>query len=261
MNVGELIKGAAKAAKKALLQWRGKPSFYKVLGRGAGGDVTREIDLVGERAIIGYLKERGFPCTVISEESGTIPLGGDTFVFIDPLDGSTNFVRGIPFASVSIAIGKSERFSDVTHAVVLDVFRDELFYAERGRGAYLNDKKITPSGGITDPVLSADPRKERNVEIFDMVGAARHLGSVSLELCYVACGRLDLLADTAGKLRGVDIVAGCFILKEAGGCLLSLDGRPLDFRASYDERVRFVAGLNKELCLKVLRSAGFYRLE
>ncbi len=151
---------------------------------------------------------------------------------IDPLDGTTNYAHGFPFFCVSIALEEDQQ---VVLGVVYDPNFDELFVAEKGKGAFLNGGRITPSitSQISDALLATgfpyDIRtsNQNNIKEFSrfalMARAIRRPGSAVLDLCYVACGRSDGFWEL--KLQPWDMAAGSFIVTEAGGIVTDLGGQ------------------------------------
>ena len=151
---------------------------------------------------------------------------------IDPLDGTTNYLHGFPIFAVSIGLQIKGRLE---HAVVYDPMREELFTASRGEGAQLDGRKIRVSGnkdldrsliGTGFPFRQADheigPYLEMLSKVIKNTSGVRRPGAAALDLCYVACGRLDAFWETG--LQPWDLAAGTLIIREAGGIISSLDG-------------------------------------
>jgi myo-inositol-1(or 4)-monophosphatase len=196
-------------------------------------DYASEVDSLAEAEIIRELK-RAFPDhAFLGEESGQVGKSRFTFV-IDPLDGTSNFLRCFPHYGVSIALlDKGEPL----HAVILDPLRNEIFTASRGGGAFLNDRRLRVgtrheiSGAM---IATGFPPRERSrlpeqlVALQNLLGDAedvRRTGSAALDLAYVACGRVDAYFE--GGLKPWDIAAGVLLVREAGG-------RCCDFRGGGD---------------------------
>jgi myo-inositol-1(or 4)-monophosphatase len=186
-------------------------------------DFTTEVDRLAEAEIIRELR-RAFPeHAILAEESGGMGQARFTWV-IDPLDGTSNYLHGIPHVCVSIA--QLDRGEPV-HGVVFDPLRDELFTASRGGGAFLNDKRIRVSQRASlDGALLATgfPFRQRqhlpaHLEMVRTVLAEaediRRAGSAALDLAYVAAGRLDAFWEIG--LKPWDIAAGALMVREAGG--------------------------------------------
>jgi len=218
------------------------------VGIGASGSATSKIDKFAEDIIIDYIKKNKIEMNILSEEAGMIDLGGEKTLVIDPVDGTANFHARIPFYSISLAIGDS-RMSDVTHGLVRNLVNGDIYYAEKGKGAWLNDKEIrTKKFKRPDSLFLAyvgndtDPKTWKFVDIPRRI---RSLGCASLEMCYVASGMADGFyfncRDQRKKMRIVDIAASALILREAGGEVYSIDGGVLDMKFSLDDRVNFLA--------------------
>ncbi|GAG64669.1 unnamed protein product, partial [marine sediment metagenome] len=117
--------------------------------RGAGGDISMQIDLIAEKIIIDSLEKENVDILLISEEIGEKYIGNkekaikdQNILIVDPVDGSNNAVRGIPYCSVSIAYAIGKNLKDIKKAVVLDLVSKDIYWAVKGEGAYLNDKRI-----------------------------------------------------------------------------------------------------------------------
>ncbi|SET09350.1 D-fructose 1,6-bisphosphatase [Methanococcoides vulcani] len=205
---------------------------------GADGTDTKLIDDVSEKAILKTLRKDGRSMRILSEEFGEIKLGEDPefSIILDPLDGTYNVANGIPAYSISIAIGEPD-LSSVYFGYVRNLANGDVFHAGLGEGAYFNGKKITPSGNsvLNNFCISLYGYRrnvERTVGLCKNVRRIRIFGSVALELCYVAAGRLDAFVDVRGSLRLVDIAAGKLIIEEAGGKVTDGEGSPLKLRGS-----------------------------
>ncbi len=201
-------------------------------------DLVTEADRESEQAVIKTLGGAFPGHAILAEESGaSAQSSGDRWI-IDPLDGTTNFAHGYPQFCVSIAYERSGR---VELGVILDALKRELFVAARGRGARLNSQRIQVSKTPTlDRALLAtgfpyDRRERRNFyltfwEAFMMrTQGVRRTGSAALDLCYVACGRVDAFWEFG--LRPWDVAAGALIVAEAGGRVGNADASPLDIEA------------------------------
>ncbi len=254
------ILGSKKAAEKAQ--------------RGAGGDISMQIDLIAENIVINTLENEKANLLLISEELGEKYIGNrekaiksQNVLIIDPVDGSNNAVRGIPYCSISIAyaIGKSIR--DIKKAVVLDLVSKDIYWAVKGEGAYLNDKKIQVSNlDLSDncffelnlPKKNAFTSIERLKPIIERFYRIRILGSSALTLCQVAKGSMEAFINLRESNRLVDVAAGLLILKEANGQFFSLDGIEIDQKLSIDLKFPFVAcNANLEPFLKNELSSNY----
>jgi len=228
-------------------------------GRGAGGDIKKRIDLAAEDALFETLQDHKVSCTVISEESGIKKIGArpsQFYVTTDPVDGTTNAVRGLPFMDISLAVSTKATLSNVETALVADVLHDVTYTAQKGKGACKNQKKIKPSRTATleEAVVGVDlsnfkAREVVNqlVRILEGTRHLRHLGANALEICYVADGTIDAFIDLRGKLRVTDIAAAHLILLEAGGVITTPNGKELNVPLAATQRVSFVAAGNRSI--------------
>ncbi|MDI6856211.1 MAG: inositol monophosphatase family protein [Candidatus Thermoplasmatota archaeon] len=182
-------------------------------------DVTRVIDAVAERKALELLKSQT-EFNIITEESGYHDFGGKKTIVLDPLDGSFNAISGIPFYSVSIAVGTS-KISDIEYGLVKNLVTGEEFEASQGKGAYLNGKRIkTKNFNPNDLAFSIYLSRYASSKSFELARKARRLrslGCASLDICLVACGALDAYYQAGYPLRVTDVAAGALILREAGG--------------------------------------------
>ncbi len=185
----------------------------------AGGDTARAVDEAAQEELSRWLSERERYPDILSEESGLIRGEEQGVLLIDPIDGSSNADRGIPFACVSIAYSSSYSLKDLSKAVILDIFRGDLYYAEKNSGSFKNGSRIEVRKFRGTPMVYApcqpdDPLIRRTT--FRHI-ARRDLGSIALGLTYVASGQIDALIDRRSNLRVVDLAAGLLLVKEAGG--------------------------------------------
>jgi myo-inositol-1(or 4)-monophosphatase len=234
------------------------------LGTGAGGDTMKPVDLEAEKAIVETLKEHGVSFTLISEESGVKKFGAKTescFVTIDPIDGSTNFMHGLPFYACSIAVSRKRSLNDVYAGLVADLAHDVTYTAFEGIGAFRDGKRIETSKTISleEAVVGLDLNTYKVKEVVPKLTALiaktkhiRHFGANALELCYVANGLTDAFIDIRGKLRTTDVAAGFLILKEAGGIVTKPDNQRLNVELEPKQTMRFVASGNMEIHKKII---------
>jgi myo-inositol-1(or 4)-monophosphatase len=223
-----------------------------VVGDGEGGDETTAIDAAAEKVILERL-EGIEGTTIVSEEAGILG-DGPTRIVVDPIDGSLNAKRGIPFFSVSIAVADGDTMDDVFFGYVYDFGSGEEWVAEKGKGALLNGAdlgRIFPKEEIE--ILSFEATLTSSVaeKAASVVGLAyrlRIMGSLALSLCHLAAGRVDAVCSLKGA-RSVDIAAAQLLVRERG---LAIDlpeappfgSAPLDIEG----RSRCVAGATPEVC-------------
>jgi len=205
-------------------------SGYEVRSKRINDFVTK-VDHAAEEAIIEVVRKAYPDHAVLAEESGTTAGRAEYQWIIDPLDGTTNFIHGFPQYCVSIAIRHRDALA---HGVIYDPVKNELFTASKGRGAYLNDRRIRVSKCIrlADALVGTGfPFKELNrinVYVQQMrnlmakSAGVRRAGAAALDLAYVACGRLDAFWELG--LSPWDMAAGALMIQEAGGLVGDLRG-------------------------------------
>src|SRR5918992_559694 len=234
-----LCRRAAHAAREAVAGLTSTAERAVQFGEGEGGDTTLAVDRVAEDAVFDALASFGAPLLVVSEERGEVSLNGgsegDGFVrlVVDPVDGSMNAKRGLPFACVSIAVASGARMADVQVGFVAELDPPRDWWAVRGEGAFLDGERLGPlsAGGLE--VLGLETARPALV-----AGAAeaiaglearrlRVLGSVAASMCLVAAGRLDAMI-TLREVRSVDVAAAQLIVGEAGGAVALPGGDGLD---------------------------------
>ena len=221
---------AARQAGTVLLRHMGKLESLSVFEKGRQ-DYASEVDQLAEAEIIRELK-RAYPdAAFLAEESGVMGKGRQTFV-IDPLDGTSNYLHGIPHFCVSIALVEN---GEPTDAVIFDPLRNEIYSASKGAGATLNDRKIRVAErkDMTGAMLITGfpPRERARVApqmaaLQGMLGEAedfRRTGSAALDLAYVAAGRVDGYFEAG--VKAWDIAAGILLVREAGGRVCDFRGR------------------------------------
>ena len=189
-------------------------------------ELKRKIDDEAQEAIKETLLQTTLPVHVISEE-GDYQIGeGGPYLIADPIDGTTNTARGIPFACTSIAVSETPLISGIFAGIVENVYTGETFRAERNRGAWRGGQKITTSRSreINKAIISVDVSKGASPDpikqLIMKAGHIRQLGSAALTLCYLASGQIDAHVDLRGIIRATDVAAGLLILREAGGTYL-----------------------------------------
>ncbi len=201
-------------------------------------DITRRMDMAAEQALDAALLERGLSARIISEELGDRVVGEhpDFMLVFDPIDGSTNATCGIPFFCTSLAFTEKTdiaTFNDISMAAICDI-HGNIYSAKRGSGACLNGKQISgkKSGSRPKPVVSVYsygvPFVPDGLIELEKSTIVRALGSIALDMCFVADGTLDGIVDTRGLVSGYDIMASALILQESGGKLSDLKGNGID---------------------------------
>jgi myo-inositol-1(or 4)-monophosphatase len=217
---------ASRNAANLIIRYSDKISDLNITTKGKN-DYCTEIDIKAERAIITSIHKAYPEHGIIAEESGIINPGADVVWIIDPLDGTKNYIHGFPFYAISIAIQVKGR---VEHAVICDPIRQEIFTATRGSGARLNDKRlrVAQKTQLSEALISAGLSRYQGPELnlaknlsIECAGF-RRTGSASLDLAYVAAGRLD--GYWGYGLNIWDFAAGVLLVQEAGGLCSDFQG-------------------------------------
>jgi len=234
------------------------------LGTGAGGDAMKPVDLAAEKAIVDTLKQYSVSFTLISEESGVKKFGAapqECFVTVDPIDGTTNLMHGLPFYACSIAVSGKPMLADVYASMVADLFHDVTYTALEGKGAYRDGEKIQTSktASLDEAVVGLDLNTYKVKEFVPKLTALiektkhiRHFGANALELCYVANGLTDAFVDVRGKLRTTDVAAGFLVVKEAGGIVSTPENQVLNVALDPKQTLSFIASGNMEIHRKII---------
>ncbi|CAI9830945.1 Inositol-1-monophosphatase [Nitrosopumilaceae archaeon] len=251
----EALRGASLKIRRAVDGMAGTERAAGDFGRGAGGDISRGIDVAAEEAVLSHLRDIGFGCTVLGEECGRveIPGGPGGHVIMDAIDGSANAVRGVPFFCSSLAYAPGDSLSSVSAGVVTNLADGSSYWAASGGGAFSEAGRLSVRTG--DPMY--------RIVCVNMSGAgaglaarlqpvlennhARHFGANALEMAMLAAGRVDVMVDLRGRIRIQDIAAGYLLVREAGGVVLDADMKPLDSGLGYDARISFLAASGRDV--------------
>ena len=231
--------------------------FYKFennIGLGADGTVTKYVDKIAEDAALDFINKSKVKVNVLSEEIGFIDNSSKYTFVLDPIDGTRNASRGIPFYSVSLAVGKS-KISDISYGIVKNIPTGDIFIAEKGHGAFHNKRQIgVPEIPCKEILSSLTLGKNYDKVTLKLAkkDKVRSLGSASLEMCMVAIGALDFYIVGKEYLRVVDIAASTLILREAGGIVTNILGKDLDMAFSLDERTSVIAACNEDIVKKII---------
>jgi myo-inositol-1(or 4)-monophosphatase len=199
--------------------------------------IVTKIDQHSEQMIISAVKKAYPNSSFITEETGNIPLKGSDYLWIiDPLDGTSNYYHGVPLYSVSIGVMMGD---ELTHGVIYNSAMNELYFAEKGKGAFLNGKKISVSAqkGLANGLFGTGfyYTKEEKIlkqslkRFYDVQVASfgvRRPGAASIDLAWVASGRYDAFWELG--LNCWDMAAGILIVQEAGGRISNVDGSKFD---------------------------------
>ena len=270
----EIIKEVSRATRP----YFGTPEAGETVKIGADGTPTSYIDIIAEEIVIRILKEANVYSYIVSEEIGELKLGKGKkrsisltqelrrddippeekpkFIFLlDPIDGTSNAIKEIPAFGISIAVaevpeGRIATLNDVQLAFISNLANGNFFEAEKGKGCWLNNEKVHPSDIVTisDMTLGGFIKTGTSdaSKLVDNARRMRVLGSVVLELSYVASGRYDAFLDLRGS-RIIDIAGSKLIVEEAGGIITDKYGEKLNNKLSIHEKTVVVAANNKIL--------------
>jgi len=232
---------AVKAARRAgnLIHRAADNLDHLTVTKKSNADYVSEVDKAAERTIIQTILDVYPTHAILAEESGA--QGESEYLWIiDPLDGTTNFLHGFPQYAVSIAL---QHNGVLTQAVIYDPTKNDLFTATRGRGAFLNDRRIRVSkrAELADSLIGTgfpytkfthmDAYMEIMRDMMQKTAGLRRPGSAALDLAYTAAGRYDGFFETG--LKPWDIAAGCLLITEAGGLVGDLEGNDSYLRSGH----------------------------
>ena len=247
MSQTAFLETAEAAARTAGQMIREETSRSHTVSCKQGFDFVTEVDRRSEEIVQNIIRTAYPDHSFFGEEQVSadprpedevLDAAGENLWVVDALDGTTNFIRGIPQFAVSVALVQR---GTITAGAVYDPSRDELFSAARGQGAFLNGRPIHVSRArsLSESILSfgfpaSDMEKrsrtvERFLRVSPLLGSIRVFNCASLLLCYTACGRIDLTFEQGIHLW--DMAAGLLLVEEAGGITCGLDGAPLSLHA------------------------------
>jgi myo-inositol-1(or 4)-monophosphatase len=245
----EVCRGCVEDIQDVLTRLPTRAEREPVLRRGQGGDDTTAIDQAAEDAVVDRLSASGESFVLVSEELGTrmFGTGGPRVVVVDPIDGSVNAKRGIPFFAFSLAVAEGPTMEDVVFGYVYDFGTGEEWTATRGEGAYLDGARlgdvepkeaieILAFEGTTSAAIAE--HAERAAQVADRL---RVMGSLALSLCHLAAGRVDAVCSLK-PARSVDIAAAQLLVRECGLAIELFEAPPfVDAQLDLVPRSRLVA--------------------
>jgi myo-inositol-1(or 4)-monophosphatase len=251
----DLCRAARADVERVLQELPGRVDREPIVGAGEGGDDTTAIDAASERVIIERLRTRD-NLTIVSEEVGVVG-NGSVRVVVDPIDGSLNAKRGIPFFSISLAVADGDTMDDVFFGYVYDFGAREEWTATRGGGAFLNGTPLHERPKDVIEILSFEATTtafvaDHAARFTGIAERLRVMGSLAISLCHLAAGRVDGVVSLK-PARSVDIAAAQLLVREQGlaielpddppfgSALLDLAGRSRVAAAGTPELCRVVA--------------------
>jgi myo-inositol-1(or 4)-monophosphatase len=255
-----LCRDARAAVERVLEELPTRTEREPVVGAGEGGDETTAIDRAAEDAVVARLEElheTGLDFMLVSEELGERSFGDAAAplrIVLDPIDGSLNAKRGIPFFSLSLAVAEGAAMKDVVFAYVFDFGTREEWTARRGEGAFLDARPLDGPGPkdeieiVSFEATRTDLVAERAPGIVGLAYRTRIMGSLALSLCHLAAGRVDAVCSLK-PARSVDIAAAQLLVRERGLAIDLPEDRPFE-AAPLDvaARSRVVAAASEARC-------------
>jgi myo-inositol-1(or 4)-monophosphatase len=255
-----LLTSATKEVQSKVSEVVGRGEVSKAVEVGASGDTTLVADKEAENELFRALTPiKGL--RIISEEAGN---WGDPraslVAIVDPLDGSSNFERRIPFYCTSVAVAKGGSLKDISWALIRNLVTGDVYWAEKGKGSFKNGNRLSGSARATlrEVVLDVDFSRgspelvAKLARLVTSVNRQVHIGANALELCFLAEGAVDAFVDLRGRMRMTDFAAGYLIAREAGAEVTAENGSPLELPINLGTRMGFVASGNRLIHADVL---------
>lgn len=247
MDMLDILRDIADAVVKAVGLIPG-PELGKDIEMGADGTPTSEVDKVAENTVLDYIVRNNVPLNVLSEEIGYVDNGFEDTLVLDPIDGTSNAIAGVPMYTVSMAVGKS-RLSDVRYAYLRNVMTGESMWAEKGKGAYKDGRRMhvrkLDERDLFMMIYLGNGADPSAFELAKRVKSSRSYGCASLEMELVAEGQADGFYMNSERyaraIRVVDIAASYLLLMEAGGHIYDLKGEEMDMPFNLESRSNFLA--------------------
>ena len=245
----EVLYRVGLAVHRTVREWASSPHRGDVVAMGADGTPTEELDRAAEAEILRVLDAEGVDWDVVSEEAGHVRRGGARTLVVDPIDGTLNAIRNLPFSTVSLALG-SANLGGIEIGLVRDLSRGTTWWAARGEGAFVDGRPIRTRGWVPHGevffVNLGHRATERSVRLAGRVRRTRSLGCASYEMLMVAQGSADgYYFENSGEkanLRATDIAAAYRILREAGGGVTDTGGASLEtFPQNVERRTTDIA--------------------
>ncbi len=256
----ETLSGIADAIQAAVARIPDSGCRGETVCMGADGTPTSQIDKVAENAALMHIQLNGIPLNVLSEEVGLVDNGYEETLVMDPIDGTTNAIAGIPYYTISLAVGRSS-LSDIRLGLLRNPVTGDEYTAEKGKGAYKNGRRIHVRRADLDDlfimIYMGNGAHRDAFRVAKRVRSSRSLGCASLEMAIVGEGEADgflIKAENYTRAtRIVDIAASTIILREAGGEVYDLDGNVLDMPFDIGNRSNLLAFGDKRVYDLIVR--------
>ena len=244
----ETLSRIADAVQSAIEKIPGSKCRGEEVCMGADGTPTSQIDKVAENAALMYIQSERLPLNILSEEIGYVDNGAEETLVMDPIDGTSNAIAGIPYYTISLAVGRSA-LSDIRLGYLRNPVTGDEYTAEKGKGAFKNGCPIHVREAVMDDlfimIYMGNGAHQDAFALAKRVKSSRSLGCASLEMAIVGEGEADGFLMKSEKytraIRIVDIAASTIILREAGGEVYDLEGNVLDMPFDLEHRSNFIA--------------------
>jgi myo-inositol-1(or 4)-monophosphatase len=241
----KLCRSMADEVDAALSNGIDKP--WEIVKIGADGTPTTRVDQVAEDVVIAALKKQDRAVRIVSEEVGERIIGENPefTVVLDPIDGTYNALKSIPLYSISIAIAKDD-LAHIKFAYIRDLYTKKEYWAAKGEGAYSEDAQLCVSdtnnlNKFSVSIYGYKRNIEKIVRLTNHIRRVRILGCASLELAFIAAGKLDAFVDLRGTLKVTDVAAGILLVEEAGGAVTDGFGQKLATPLNVIQGIEIVA--------------------
>jgi myo-inositol-1(or 4)-monophosphatase len=267
----EVCQEIIEEAQLAVTPLVGSEESGEIVKMGADGTPTKYIDLVAENRVLEILEDVERPLIMVSEEIGEVKIGdgpSEIMIVVDPLDGTSNAVKNIPAYGISLAVAPflsdlkgPLTIQDVQIGVVKNFATGDVYSAIKNKGALMNNEKLMASSkqDLSQSSLGAYVYRMDMGKIEKLCKTVRRmriLGSIAIELCYVAKGTYDAFVDISDNLRVIDISAAKVILEESGGMLTDQYGLPLQGKLNVLEKTSLIAACNSTIHKEIIRMLG-----
>ncbi len=244
----ETLSGIADAVQAAIEKIPNSRCKGEEVCMGADGTPTSQIDKVAENAALMHIQSNRIPLNILSEEIGFVDNGAEETLVMDPIDGTSNAIAGIPYFTISLAVGTS-KLSDIRLGYLRNPVTGDVYTAEKGKGAFKNGCPIHVRKAVMDDlfvmIYMGNGAHPDAFALAKRVKSSRSLGCASLEMAIVGEGEADGFLMKSEKytraIRIVDIAASTIILREAGGEVYDLEGNVLDMPFDLEHRSNFIA--------------------
>lgn len=244
----ETLSGIADAVQAAIEKIPNSRCKGEEVCMGADGTPTSQIDKVAENAALMHIQSNRIPLNILSEEIGFVDNGAEETLVMDPIDGTSNAIAGIPYFTISLAVGTS-KLSDICLGYLRNPVTGDVYTAEKGKGAFKNGCPIHVRKAVMDDlfvmIYMGNGAHPDAFALAKRVKSSRSLGCASLEMAIVGEGEADGFLMKSEKytraIRIVDIAASTIILREAGGEVYDLEGNVLDMPFDLEHRSNFIA--------------------